>query len=188
MTPGGRVLIEELWIPCPADMFGPRPKGSLEPVGNRYRKGPVKLVESVADSTRWKTVMTNALQVAVSDHVDPPTDQLRGVGAVWLSSIKEWRRMRDGFPFAGDVAVAALFLFARRPVDIREGRERPTGDRLFGDTDKLCRNLGDAIEAAGVLKDDRQISTWEAGKRFQMADAPADMRAGVWVTIREDSD
>jgi hypothetical protein len=182
----GRVLIEDLWIPCPADMFGPRPKGSLAPKGNRYRKGPVQMVESVVDSTRWKTVMTNALQVAVSE---------RGVGdgsgAVWLESIREWRVIRDGFPFGGDVAVTALFLMPRRPVDIREGQLRPTGDRLFGDLDKLCRNLGDAIEAAGVVADDRQISRWvDPRKRFRdaLSDTDTDRGVGVLVTVREDWD
>lgn len=182
----GRVLIEDLWIPCPADMFGPRPKGSLQPKGNRYGKGPVKLVESVIDSTRWKTVMTNALQADVSELAIPESP-----GAVWLKSIGGWRRLRDGFPFVGDVAVAALFLMPRRPVDIREGRERPTGDSIFGDTDKLCRNLGDAIEAAGVVADDRQISRWvDPRKRFRdaLSDTDTDRGVGVLVTVREDWD
>jgi Holliday junction resolvase RusA-like endonuclease len=186
----GRVLIDSLWIPCPADMFGPRPKGSLAPKGNRYRKGPVQMVESVVDSTRWKTVMTNALQVAVSHEM--PAGHPR---AVWLESVGQWRKLNDGFPFPGDVAVTALFLMPRRPVDIQEGRLRPTGDSIFGDTDKLCRNLGDAIEAAGVVADDRQISRWVDPRKRFLLDPEVGGRyeafregPGVVVTVREDWD
>jgi hypothetical protein len=181
------VLISELWIPCPPDMFGPRPKGSLEPKGNRYRKGPVKLVESVVDSTRWKTAMTNALQVAVSYEWIPGSVP-EGPGAKWIASVGQYRALHEGFPFGGDVAVSALFLFTRRLADIRGGRERPTGDRVFGDLDKLCRNLGDAIEAAGVVADDRQISRWiDPRKRFSPWSVGV-KSPGVLVTVREDWD
>lgn len=35
-----------------------------------------------------------------------------------------------------------------------------------GDLDKLCRAVGDSIEAAGVLKNDARITTWHAHKHY----------------------
>lgn len=35
-----------------------------------------------------------------------------------------------------------------------------------GDLDKLCRAVGDSIEAAGVIKNDARITTWHAHKHY----------------------
>lgn len=52
------------------------------------------------------------------------------------------------------------------------------------DLDKLCRAIGDGIEAGGLLKNDSRIISWDASKSFAEHGAPA----GVHITItQEDS-
>lgn len=141
----------------------PRPKGSLKPVGNRYRKGPVRLIEGGAEIDAWMTTMRNTIQSAVSEPCaeDAP-------GAVWLKSVGQWRRLIAA-PYQGPVAVQAVFAFERRYAT-EAGAPYPTNP-IHGDLDKLCRALGDALQQAGVIRDDNQIVHWWAGKAWSTGGA-----------------
>ena len=52
-----------------------------------------------------------------------------------------------------------------------------------GDLDKLCRAVGDSIEAAGVLKNDARITTWHATKHY--ADHHNPPGAHITITTQE---
>ena len=58
----------------------------------------------------------------------------------------------------------------------------PTSKSSY-DLDKLCRALGDALEGAGVLKNDSRITTWHARKRYAEADSNGPAITGVFLRI-----
>lgn len=151
-----RVLLAGLWIPGRA-----RPKGSMEPVGNRYSKRPVKLIESGVDAANWLKTVRNAVQVAIS------RPSVQGAeGAKWLESVQEWRRLPDGYaPYEGPVTVELIALFVPYPSEIETEADLPLHP-YHGDTDKLERAIGDGLEQGGLIRNDRQITTWNACKRF----------------------
>lgn len=49
------------------------------------------------------------------------------------------------------------------------------------DADKLCRGVGDALEAAGVIRNDSRIVHWDASKHY----ADEHQGTGVHITIKE---
>lgn len=51
------------------------------------------------------------------------------------------------------------------------------------DTDKLCRAVGDALEQAGVLRNDARITTWHAHKHY--ADQHNPPGAHITITTQE---
>lgn len=53
-----------------------------------------------------------------------------------------------------------------------------------GDLDKLCRAVGDSIEAAGVLKNDARITTWHATKHYATPTNPPG--AHITITTQEE--
>lgn len=62
----------------------------------------------------------------------------------------------------GPVTVWATFVFPRA----KTLKDRPAPPHVSApDTDKLQRAVGDALEKAGVVKDDAQIVSWRADKR-----------------------
>lgn len=79
---------------------------------------------------------------------------------------------RVGFPFGtGPVEVQVTFVMPRPKAHYRTGRHAdelrdnaPVFCATKPDLDKLQRNLGDALVAAGVVRDDAQISVWQARK------------------------
>jgi Holliday junction resolvase RusA-like endonuclease len=152
---GSRVILAALWIPGRA-----RPKGSLRATGSRYGKG-VRLIEDGVEATSWLRTVRNAVQVAISELCDESAP-----GARWLESVREWRRLPEGYvPHAGPVAVELIVMCRPLPSEIKEGSELPL-HRDHGDLDKLERAIGDGLEQGGLIMNDDQISTWDARKRY----------------------
>lgn len=89
----------------------------------------------------------------------------------------EMRRRPDvRWPLAGPVSVRALFWLPVTPIGAR-----------VGDIDKLCRNLLDALDDAGVYADDVQVVDLVA-RKMQVDDRGADvsgpgLNPGVSVTV-----
>ena len=67
-----------------------------------------------------------------------------------------------------------------RPKSVRSAL--PTSKSSY-DLDKLCRALGDALEGAGVLKNDSRITTWHARKHYAEADDNGPAITGVFLRI-----
>jgi hypothetical protein len=107
------------------------------------------LVESVADSTKWKLIMIREIRAFYG--IEPIKNGQKVIG---------WQ---DWDPYAGPVEVQATFMFWPEKGVTED--PYPTG-RVYGDTDKLCRNLGDAMEQSGLIKDDNLIVRWDANKRW----------------------
>lgn len=129
----------------------PRPKGSMKCLGGRSHH----LVEEVEGSTPWKLHMIREIRKAFD--IVPIKSGNRILG---------WERGGEGWePFAGAVTVTVHFLFGRKADWASHRTLYPTADD-FGDTDKLCRNLGDALEQSGLIKNDSQIVNWYAGKAW----------------------
>jgi Holliday junction resolvase RusA-like endonuclease len=82
-------------------------------------------------------------------------------------------------PIDEAVLVQAVF-FLPRPKSVRS--VLPTSKSSY-DLDKLCRALGDALEGAGVLKNDSRITTWHARKRYAEADSNGPAITGVFLRI-----
>lgn len=119
-------------------------KGSLKNVARKGQKP--HLAEQVAGSTAWKDKMKKAFQrlVRAGDGSNP---------ALAL----------PGYPYNESVVVYATFVF-EKPATFKG--EFPN-TMTFGDTDKLQRNLGDALQQSGVLREDSRIIEWHAVKRFK---------------------
>lgn len=132
-------------------------KGSLRNVARKGQKA--HLVEQVAGSTEWKDKMKKAFQrlVRLGDGSNP---------ALAL----------PGYPYNGAVVVYATFVFEKPATFDGEFPSTMT----FGDTDKLQRNLGDALQQSGVLREDSRIIEWHAEKRFLRA---GEVLPGVIVRI-----
>lgn len=64
------------------------------------------------------------------------------------------------WPLTLSVAVKVSFFFERPK------KPTHTYPKANGDTDKLQRAVGDALQIAGVVADDNQISQWDASKRY----------------------
>ncbi|MEY8565172.1 RusA family crossover junction endodeoxyribonuclease [Corynebacteriaceae bacterium 7-707] len=72
------------------------------------------------------------------------------------------RFAHHGDPITGPVTVRAEFVFPR-PKSLKD---RPAPPHTSApDTDKLQRAVGDALEQAGVIANDSQITTWFPHKR-----------------------
>lgn len=72
------------------------------------------------------------------------------------------RSAHRGEPITGPVTVHVVFVFPRA----KALKDKPAPPHTSApDTDKLCRAVGDALEQAGVLGNDSQITRWVAEKR-----------------------
>jgi hypothetical protein len=156
----------ELWIGEKA-----RPKGSLRNIAQRGRK--THLVEQVEGSTNFLVRAALAIQKAIRVHDgDDVCDNPKCSG--W--KLPAWA------PVAGPVKVEVSFWFERPANAINT--DYPLG--YEGDLDKLCRNLGDALQRSRLIADDRQITDWVAQKRFvgpDMSTVPEKRVSGVYVTV-----
>ena len=134
----------------------PRPKGSLKCLGAGRGK-PHNMIESVESSVPWKLAAIRTIRREFG--IEPIKNGHKVVG--WLRRGVAWE------PF-GAVAVWAAFYFVReRGVggEVLPSHSRPWPDADdIGDTDKLCRNLGDALEQSGLIGNDRGIVEWSAAK------------------------
>lgn len=81
-------------------------------------------------------------------------------------------------PIDGPVTVHAEFVFPRA----KALKDKPAPPHTSApDGDKLCRAVGDALEQAGVVGNDSQITTWFAHKRRA---APGET-PGAHITVKE---
>lgn len=128
----------------------PRPKGSMKCLGGAPGKRHV-MREEVEQSTPWKLHMIR--EIRAHFHIVP---EKRG------NLIVGWRNWT---PYEGPIEVLVSYSFWPEV-----GRESHSGDwpiaSDMGDLDKLCRNLGDALEQSGLIANDRQIAHWDAWKRW----------------------
>jgi len=83
-----------------------------------------------------------------------------------------------GWPTLLPVQVSCVFLLGRA---FSCEDEEPTGHDI-GDVDKLCRNVGDALEMAGLIKDDKQVITWDGSYK---AWAPGGVDPCMLLTVSE---
>lgn len=103
--------------------------------------------------------------------------------ASWRATVVEAAaaEIRAGFvPFGRDVAVRlhVEFLF-ERPSSHPKRRPPLAVSNATGDLDKLCRAVMDALTAAGLWHDDRQVVGLRATKLY----AEADERPGAVIAV-----
>ncbi len=144
----------------------PRPKGSLKCLGGAGGRRHV-MVEQVEGSKPWKLEMIRAIRAEFG--IVPVK---RGNVVVAWKSAREKGGPGLWTPYAGAVEVRALFRFERTLSCAAGsiGQVIPSHDMPwpiaddFGDTDKLQRNLGDALQQSGLIAEDRLIIHWDAWK------------------------
>lgn len=84
------------------------------------------------------------------------------------------------FPLTGPVIVDATFTMSKPKSAPKKRRTFPTTQP---DTDKLQRAIGDAMQAAGVVKNDSQIIQWGARKVYPL-EAPQSLPVpGLYVFV-----
>lgn len=146
----------------------PRPKGSMRHVGHG------RLVEQIAGSPDWRRAVAEAAYTAI--------------GCACADGHPNCGTTKPGYPYTGPVEVHVRFLF-NRPKSAKPDAMPST--RATGDVDKLLRNVYDALQDAGVIRDDAQVVDDVSSKRYagpgQMAGAriavfPAAVRMRVIVT------
>ncbi|GAA4681249.1 RusA family crossover junction endodeoxyribonuclease [Phytohabitans rumicis] len=120
----------------------PRPKGSLKPfiAGN----GKPRVREQLEGSGDWRQDVITAAHEAIRCCDDPTCSKLR-----------------DGYPFTGECTVVIKLGF-RRP----KARRAYPHTRTTGDADKHARNVLDALQDAGVIKDDAAVIDLVVAKRY----------------------
>lgn len=138
------VVVGEFFVPGRA-----RTKGSLKPILSRGARGKitVNLIEQTEHSKPWKLRMIAAIRKAYP----------------------------SGVTYAAPVEVRAEFIFEREH-ETRSGvagtrlRESSSGawpvSIIWGDLDKLERNLLDALTQSGLIADDRLVVAMQTRKRF----------------------
>lgn len=133
----------------------PKPKGSLRHVGRG------RMVEQVTGSKDWRTAVVAACMAQV---INNETGLLA-------------RILKPGYPSVAEVECELTFWFERP-------KSRPTGGPCTGSTgdlDKLMRNIGDALQDAGVIKNDAQITRAVIAKEY----AGDEELTGVSIVVRE---
>lgn len=125
----------------------PKPKGSLKCIGARGRGGHQLIEDHRPGQKEWRDRIANTVRTKV----------------------------RTRYPRDVPVAVDVVFTLPRPKSHYRTGRNAhmlrdtapdwPTGQRT-GDTDKLFRLLGDALEDGGLVADDAQIVAVTAVKVY----------------------
>lgn len=140
----------------------PKPKGSLQPIvsAGRYRG----MREGVEGSSAWRTMVKQAAQRS-NPHL----------------------RLRSHQPETGAVLLTVAFYFARPKSGQGLLLPWPTisdGINAVGDTDKLIRNVGDALKDAGVIKDDSLIVGISSTKQW----CPAGVAPGAEIVVQRAPD
>lgn len=123
-----------------------RPKGSLKCMGAAGR-GRHHMEEDNPESKPWKLKMIRDIR-----------ERFR------IVPIKKGHLVL-GYapaPHQGPVMVYATFAFLKLEQPSHDTPWPISAD--FGDVDKLCRNVGDALEQSGLIDNDRQIVRWHAAK------------------------
>jgi len=136
----------------------PAPKGSLAYKGRNKKTGAPVMAEQLKASKPWR-------------------DRVAGAIAEYLVS-HEGSTLKRGVP----VGVEATFTFPRPKAHYGTGRNEhrlkpsapgyPTGHNT-GDSDKLLRNILDAMQDAGLVVDDAQVVEVTGRKTYPVDDATA---------------
>jgi hypothetical protein len=152
----------------------PYPKGSLKCLGGKPGSKHT-MVEQVEGSRPWKIRMI--AEIRRQSGVQPVKVGNRVIG--WKRNGADWA------PIEAPLWVGAIFRFW--PVQAKGGGLVPSSQTAFpvsgdfGDLDKLCRNLGDALEQSGLIANDRQIASWDSLKAW----CPDGEAPGVHVVVNE---
>ncbi|MBM0235914.1 RusA family crossover junction endodeoxyribonuclease [Micromonospora sp. ATA32] len=125
-------------------VFGtPRPKGSLRHVGNG------RMVEQLKHSPDWRRAVVEDAHKAIACVCGDP----------------DCHTLLPGYPFEGAVEVLISLYFAK-PKSAPKTRPILPTSRATGDADKHARNIFDALQDAGVIKDDSQVVDHHVSKRY----------------------
>ena len=162
------------------------------PSGNGFYRTPPTPKSKVCLASIW--VPSPSRCSLPTSQETPPQGSKRYVGGgrviednpgtrVWRQSaqlqLATYRSRQLKEPIDEAVLVQAVFCLPR-PKSVRSAL--PTSKSSY-DLDKLCRALGDALEGAGVLKNDSRITTWHARKRYAEADSNGPAITGVFLRI-----
>jgi crossover junction endodeoxyribonuclease RusA len=107
-------------------------------------------------------------------------------GKPWREAVK-WaalEAMNSLPPLEGPLRVEATFTFAK-PASAPKRRTSWPITRSSGDADKQLRNLFDAMQDAGVMRDDSQIIEATVAKRYPLEGADALTFPGVIVRVHQ---
>lgn len=143
----------------------PRPKGSLRPIvvkpkpGAEQGKAHVVMKEQLAGSPDWRAAVNGAAFTAIRCDCPEPDCQA----------------LKPGYPYTGAVKVLVELRFTP-PAKPKDPLPK---SRTTGDVDKHARNILDALQDAGVVKDDAQVCDLRVTKRYA-AGEPAGARIVVW--------
>jgi len=136
----------------------PRTKGSMKCLGARVNGKKHTMVEDHATSKPWRIRMTNEI-----------------VREVRRAGVKNW------VPYSGGLAVRADFRYERlgpsaqlSPWPIING-----GIYANGDLDKLLRNLLDALQGSGLIKDDCLVVRLSSTKQWSAPGMPPGVQFSV---------
>lgn len=174
MTDVGTV-VGEFFVPGRA-----RTKGSLKPELSHGPKGKiiVSMVESGVHSRPWKLLIIHEI-CRQYGWDKPKIIRQRG---------KEPQFVFTHTPYPGPVEVRFEVAFDREyaveaGLTTEELRDASTGawpiSIIWGDGDKLERNLWDALTQSGMIEDDRLSCQWHGRKRWTRPSEPAGLRCRV---------
>lgn len=135
----------------------PRPKGSLQAVCSRNKAHTVLIKEDIEGSKAWRQ--------AIARHAR--------------------KQLPQGWVPAETPVVVTISCFFERELGVNgkvmptHATEYPVGARFFGDSDKLARNVNDALKDAKVIADDRYVVRCLVNKEFAGEGCPA----GAQITV-----
>lgn len=135
----------------------PRTKGSLRHIGGG------RMVEQHGHSTDWRRSVAGAAHEQIRCRCTDPA----------------CRSLKPGHPVEGPVAVAIALLFPK-PKSAPKTRPILPSTRATGDGDKHARNIFDALQDAGVIKDDAQVVDHSVSKRYCATGQVPGARIVVW--------
>lgn len=134
-------LVLDLWVPG-----RPRSKGSMKCLGGKSHN----MVEQVSESKPWRQKMQRAIVREISVRMSRPGHDAAA-----------WR------PIEAPLSVRLVFVYERPKTGMGTSLPYPTlaaGANAAGDIDKLSRNVLDALQGAGLIKDDAQVVELRARK------------------------
>ena len=108
--------------------------------------GKGRMVEQLEGSPDWRQAVVTAAYDAIRE-------------------VQEMGAVRAGYPFTGPVDIR-ISLFFKKPASAPKTREVLPSTRSTGDSDKHARNIFDALQDAGVIKDDAQAVDHRVSKRY----------------------
>lgn len=126
----------------------PRTKGSMKCLGGRSHN----MVEQVTESKPWRDKIQRAI-------VREVRQRLAAEGPL----------LDVPLPYTGAVIVSAAFSYERPATGVGVDLPYPTieaGVNANGDVDKLFRNLLDALQGSGLIKNDAQVVQGLPSKRW----------------------